>query len=47
MHPTIDLNNKPQKCKILLLGESAVGKTTLFKQFAGDPKERVTPTIGV
>lgn len=36
-----------ERCKILLLGESAVGKTSLFKQFAGDPLERPTPTIGV
>jgi small GTP-binding protein len=36
-----------ERCKILLLGESAVGKTSLFKQFVGDPHDRPTPTIGV
>lgn len=37
---------EPEKCKILLLGESAVGKTSLFKAFTGNPKAKVTPTIG-
>ncbi|XP_031505826.1 GTP-binding protein YPTC1 [Nymphaea colorata] len=36
-----------ERCKILLLGESAVGKTSLFRRYIGEPTERVTPTIGV
>ena len=36
-----------QRCKILLLGESAVGKTSLFKSFFSEPGSQVTPTIGV
>jgi Ras-related protein Rab-18 len=36
-----------ERCKILLLGESAVGKTSLFRRYIGESTERVTPTIGV
>jgi small GTP-binding protein len=36
-----------ERCKILLLGESAVGKTSLFKKYVGDANEKPTPTIGV
>ena len=32
-----------ERCKLLLLGESAVGKT----RYIGEPADRVTPTIGV
>lgn len=35
------------RCKILLLGESAVGKTSLFRKYIGESTDRVTPTIGV
>ena len=38
---------QPGKCKILLLGESAVGKTSLFKRFTNHAHEKITPTIGV
>ena len=34
------------KCKILILGESAVGKTSLLRQFSGNYNGKVTPTIG-
>jgi len=31
----------------LLLGESAVGKTSLFKRFTNHAHEKITPTIGI
>ena len=34
------------KCKVIILGESAVGKTSLLRQFTGTYNGKVTPTIG-